>query len=74
MNQEDRESERQWALKMLALEEERGPIIPGGAVGGAGARARQAATGKASPSASIRARVRVRVFAHAAPAPNKQAA
>lgn len=73
MNQEDREAEHQWALKMVALEEERGPIVPGGAVGGSVGRTRRLA-GKATPSAAMRARGRVRFLARAVPAPDEQAA
>lgn len=74
MNQEDRETEHEWALKMIALEEERGPIVPGGAVGGVAARTRRAAERKAAQSASKRARGRVRFVALAVPAPQEQAA
>ena len=65
MNLEEREAEHQWALKMLALEEELGEIPPGGASGGVGARARLAAQGKAMPSAAMRARRNVRFVVRA---------
>lgn len=74
MSQENREAEHQWALKMVALEEERGSIVPGGAVGGVVARAAQVAKREAAHSASQRARGRVRSVAHAVPALQKQAA
>jgi hypothetical protein len=74
MNQEDREVEHQWVRRMIALEEELGPIVPGGAVGGAVARARRATQGKTAPSAAIRARERVRFLAHAVSTPQEQAA
>jgi hypothetical protein len=73
MNQEDRETERRWALKMIALEEELGPIVAGGAAGGAVARARRVAQGKAAPSAAMRARERVRFLAYAALALHERA-
>lgn len=73
MSQEDREAQHAWALKMLALEEERGPIVPGGAVGGAVARARAAQSG-APNSVAIRARVRVRFLARAVAASGKRVA
>lgn len=74
MNQEELEVEKQWALKMLALEEELGPIVSGGAVGGVSARARRAAQGKAAPTAAMRARANVRFLARAVPSPEPQAA
>lgn len=74
MSQEDREAEHEWVLKMIALEEERGSLVPGGAVGGTVGRARRAAERKAAHSVSQRARGRVRFVAHAIPTPQKQAA
>jgi hypothetical protein len=73
MNQEEREAEHQWALKMVVLEEERGSIVPGGAVGGAVGRARRLAEGKTPPSAAMRARRRVRFLARAVAAPAEHA-
>jgi|HubBroStandDraft_2_1064218.scaffolds.fasta_scaffold5124674_1 hypothetical protein len=67
MNQEEREVEHQWALRMVALEEELGPIVPGGAVGGLGPKTRKAR------SAANRARGSVRFLARAVP-PDEQAA
>ncbi len=72
MTEEEREAEYQWALRMAALEDEFGPIVPGGAVGGVGARARRAAEGKRS--ASMRARTNVRYLARAVPLPNEHEA
>ena len=74
MDQEDREIEHQWVRRMIALEEERGPIVAGGAVGVAVARAQRTVQGKAAPSAAIRARERVRFLAHAAATVQEQAA
>jgi len=73
MSQNDREAERQWARRMLKLEEERGPIVPGGAVGGTVARAR-AAKRRALSSAACRARGNVRFLARAIEALEEQAA
>lgn len=65
----NQESDFQWLLKMIALEEEQGSIVPGGAVGGVIARARRSAEGKAPPSTVMRARGRVRFLARAVPVP-----
>jgi hypothetical protein len=74
MTQEEREAEHQWTRKMIALEEERGPIVPGGAVGGISARARRAAQGKAAASTAMRVRSDVRFLAYAVGALEEQAA
>lgn len=66
MTEEEREAERQWVLRMIALEEERGPIVSGGAVG-VGARARRAT------SVALRARGNVRFLAYAVPTPREPA-
>lgn len=69
MTQNDRDHEFAWLLKMLELENERGAIVPGGAVGGGGAtRAPEAARG-AVVSAGMRARARIRYLARAVPVP-----
>jgi len=76
MNEQDSDRDFQWLLKMLALEEERGSIVPNGAVGGTVARAQRAAPGRASLSAAERARKSVRFLARAVPAaaPDEKAA
>ncbi|MFT3765848.1 MAG: hypothetical protein QM820_10055 [Minicystis sp.] len=63
MNEHDSDRDFEWLLKMLALEEERGSIVPGGAVGGGLARARHKAEGQARPSAAERARKNMRFLA-----------
>jgi hypothetical protein len=70
MNEEDRQKDFQRLLEIIALEEERGSLVPGGAVGGIVGRARR----QAARSASLRARMRVRSVAHAVSAPQEQAA
>jgi hypothetical protein len=73
MTQEEREAERRWVLKMVALEEELGELPPGGA-SGVGPRARLKALGKAAPSAAMRSRERMRFLARALSALEEQAA
>lgn len=63
MNEHDNDQDFQWLLKMLALEEERGSIVPGGAVGGATARTKLKAEGKARPSTAERVRKNMRFLA-----------
>ncbi len=70
MNDQERAQDFEWLLKMLALEEQRGEIVPGGAIGGNVARARRAAERKTSRSAAMLARSQVRFLARAVPAPN----
>lgn len=70
MNEEDRQKDFQRLQEIIALEEERGSLVPGGAVGGIVGRARRAA----ARSASERARDRVRFVAYAIATPEKQAA
>jgi hypothetical protein len=72
MNQEEREAEIQWARRMVELEDERGSIVPGGAVGGPGSSARRPAEAKVSTA--MRARIRVRLLARAVPLREKHAA
>ena len=64
MSQEERVAEHEWVLKMVALEAELGPIVPGGAVGGPGARARLSSERKAAGAANL-ARGSVRFVAYA---------
>lgn len=66
MNEKDRQKDHQWLLEKIALEEERGSIVPGGAVGGAGAPTPRSVQGKVSLSAAMRARRHVRFLARAA--------
>jgi hypothetical protein len=73
MSQEKRAAEHEWVLKMVALEAELGPIVPGGAVGGASARARLAAERKTAQAAN-RARNHVRFVAYAIATTQQQAA
>ena len=73
MNEEDRQKDFQRLQEIIALEEERGSIVPGGAVGGTASQARRATKRRAARSATQRARGRVRFLAHAVPAPQKQA-
>ncbi|MCK6588453.1 MAG: hypothetical protein L6Q76_12805 [Polyangiaceae bacterium] len=58
------EEDAAWLAAMIKLEEELGPIIPGGAQGGVIARARRVqpdgAAPVARPSMAVRARARVR--------------
>lgn len=49
-----------WIIEKVALEDELGPIVPGGAQGGVIARARRAALGNQKRTAVQRARERVR--------------
>jgi len=70
MNEEDRQKDFQRLQEIIALEEERGSLVPGGAVGGA----RRGAKRRTARSATQRARGRVRFFAHAILTPQKQAA
>jgi len=65
MNEHDTDRDFQWLLKMIALEEERGSIVPGGAVGGGAARARRKAQAMARPSTAERARKNMRFLAFA---------
>jgi hypothetical protein len=55
--------------RLAALEDERGPLPPGGATGGVVARARREARGEKLPSAAIRARDRVRSVFQASESP-----
>jgi hypothetical protein len=73
------EEEIEWIKAMVELEEQRGPIVPDGAVGGLVARARReqtAAAGgpQAMPLAATRARGRVRSSFRAIEKPNRRAA
>ena len=63
MTEEEREAERRWVLNMVALEEERGPIVSGGV----SARARRAI------SVALRVRENVRFLAYAVPTPRDPA-
>jgi len=58
------EQDAEWLATMIKLEDELGPIVPGGAQGGVVARARRAnadaSAPAARPSAATRARARVR--------------
>jgi hypothetical protein len=74
MNEQDRQKDFQLLLEVIALEEERGSIVPGGASGGAVVRAR-AIQGKDARSDALSSRKRVRFLAHAtAASPKKKAA
>lgn len=61
MSEHETKNDFEWLLAKLALEEERGSIVPGGAVGGVVARARRAAG--LAPSAAERARNNMRFLA-----------
>lgn len=74
MNEQDRQKDFQLLLELIALEEERGSIIPGGASGGAVIRARSIQE-KTARSDALSSRIRVRFLAHATPSsPKKKAA
>lgn len=73
MTEEDRQKDFQRLLEIIALEEERGAIVPGGAAGGVARRARPA-QGKDAPSVSLSVRESVRFVAYAISTPTKKAA
>lgn len=72
MTEEDRQKDFQRLLEIIALEEERGAIVPGGAVGGAAGRAR-AAHRKDALSVLLSVRESIRFVAYAVAAPQKAA-
>jgi hypothetical protein len=72
MTEQERKEDFEWLLKMLALEEQKGEIVPGGAVGGMSRQVRAAA--RAEVSVAMRARSRVRYLARAVPGSKEKAA